>query len=91
MIGQLVPCYACFAFASLFAAVLYGLGRTDLLFWRAIVGNAILVILFTLFSNGVLFESSVFAVAAIFGVGLVVGTLSNAVLIVFIRRKNRYL
>ena len=36
LVKQLVPCYTFFTFASLWAGVLYALGRTDLLALKAV-------------------------------------------------------
>ena len=92
LLSELVPCYACFAFAGLAAGVLYALGRTDLLALKAAVGNAVIAALFALFSHGLLFAGDgVFAVAAIFGLGLVLGTALNFLLLAWVVKKQYYL
>ena len=91
LVCQLVPCYAIFTFASLFSGVLYALGRTDLLAAKTFVGNCIIVALFMLFTHGILFDNDVFGVAAIFGSGLVIGTVTSAAMLAFALRNNSLL
>ena len=92
LITQLPLCYACFTCASLISGVLYALGRTDLLALKAVFVNDVIVVLFVLFSNGVLFpEKDVFAVATIFGVGLVLGTVMNCAIFAFVVKKTSML
>ena len=91
LVSKLVPCYACFAFAGLISGVLYALGRTDLLALKAALDNTVIVILFVLFNNGILFSDDVYAVASIFGVGLVFGTIINGALLIVVVKKQYYL
>ena len=88
LICHLAPFYACFTFGTVLNGIFYGLGRTDLLALKAFLGNCLIVTLFLLFSNGILFETNVFSVATIFGIGLTFGTAMTLILFVFIARKN---
>ena len=88
LICHLAPFYACFTFGTVLNGVFYGLVRTDLLALKAFLGNCLIVTLFLLFSNGILFETDVFSVATIFGIGLTFGTAMTLILFVFIARKN---
>lgn len=88
LISHLVPFYACFAFGYLLNGVFYGLGRTDLLALKAFIGNCLIVTLFLLFSNEILFETNVFSVATIFGIGLAFGAFITLVFFTLIARKH---
>ena len=92
LVSTLTPFYAFFAFAGLPSGVLYALGRTDLLAGKAAIGNVVIATLFVLFDNGILFiGGDVFSVAYIFGVGLVLGTLLNVLLLAVVVKKNYFL
>ena len=88
LIEQLVPCYACFTFGLLFTSVLYALGRTDYLALKSFIGNCLIVTLFFLFHNEILFKNNVFGVAAIFGIGLVFGTVTSVLFFAIITKTN---
>ena len=88
LIQLLVPFYACFAFGSVLNGIFYGLGRTDILALKAFLGNCLIVTLFSLFSNEILFDNDVFSVATIFGIGLVFGTVTTLLFFGVIVRKN---
>ena len=85
LIKHLVPFYACFAFGSVLNGVFYGLGRTDLLALKAFLGNCLIVTLFVLFSNDILFETNVFSVATI---GLVFGVVTTLIFFTIAVRKS---
>jgi hypothetical protein len=84
LVSRLVPCYAVFVFGLILNGVFYALGKTELLALKAFIGNCLIVVLFLLFSNGILFETNVFAVATIFGTGLVCGAIITAVMYIFV-------
>ena len=88
---QLVPCYAFFTIGSLFNGIFYALGRTDYLALKSFVGNCLIVVLFMLFSYGIWFKSNVFAVASIFGTGLVFGSVTSALFLGIALWKKKFI
>ena len=87
IICHLIPFYVLFTFGSIINGIFYGMGRTDILALKSFIGNCIIAILFTLFTNGILFSTNVFSIATIFGVGLVSGfVLSSFFLMITIRK-----
>ena len=91
LIKQLVPCYAFFTIGSLFNGILYALGRTDYLALKSFMGNCLIVVLFMLFSYGIWFKSNVFAVASIFGSGLVFGSGTSALFLGIALWKKKFI
>ena len=90
IIKLLVPCYAVFTFGYVLNGLFYALGKTGHLLVQTLLGNAFLVTLFTLYSNGILFQPSVYSIASIFGSGLVLGTFTTSCLYFYIVSKIDY-
>ena len=80
LIKQLVPCYAVFTFGYILNGIFYALGKTEYLLVQTLLGNVVLMTLFTLYSNGVFFQAGVYSIANIFGSGLVLGTVTTVLL-----------
>ena len=91
LLRHLVPCYAVFVFGLILNGVFYGLGRTEFLAIKAIIGNVVIVALFTMFNNGILFSNNVFGVAAIFGTSLVMGAVTTLIMYMYLTRSQQQL
>ncbi len=85
----LSPCYAAFILGILANAVYYAFGRTEILAGNSLLSNLVLVALFLLMIYEVI-PSTVYAVAGIFGVGLVLGAVISITIYFayFIRRHS---
>ena len=88
IIKMLTPCYAVFAFSPLFCGVLYALGKTKIMTFKTIIGNTLIVILFVLYSNSILFQQDIYGISTIFGIGLVCGTMLSSFFLYFSIRKS---
>ena len=87
IICHLIPFYILFTFGFIVNGIFYGMGRTDILALKSFIGNCIIGILYTLFTNGILFPTSVFSIATIFGIGLVSGVVLSSLFLMIIIRK----
>ena len=87
IICHLIPFYSLFTFGSIVNGIFYGMGRTDILALKSFIGNCIIGILYTLFTNGILFPTNVFSIATIFGIGLVSGFVLSSLFLMIIIRK----
>ena len=86
LIEHLVPFYTFFTFVPILEGVFYGLGKTNLLALKSLIGNCIIGTLFTLFNLGILFQNNVFSIATIFGIGLISGFILTCLLFIIILR-----
>ena len=83
----LVPCYAGFVLGSLANALFYAFGRTEFLALGTFLVNLLLIGLFLLMIFEVI-SASVYAVAGIFGAGLILGAIVSLSIyfLLFLRR-----
>ena len=84
---QLLPCYMFFIINSLFSAVFYARGRTELLTIGTIFVSLVLITLFLMMTFNVL-AASVKLVAWICGGGLIAGSLMSGIQFLWLMRKT---
>ena len=77
LLKQLTPCYAIFSFGFVLNGIFYAIGKTEYLLIQTLLGNSLLVTLFVLYSNGILFSPGLSSIVIIFGSGLVLGTITT--------------